>query len=320
MREKWFKKMKHPKKGICLWVALIILGAVISGIHAEEASTLDLVGDGIADEGPALQQAVDAKTGEIRLPRGVYRLSKPIVIDLDRVGPTSIVGDGTAHLVMAGAGPALRFIGTHDGTANPSSVAERVWKNERMPVVDGIEISGAHPEACGIEANGTMQLTITRSTIRRVLHGIHLVGRNRNVIISECHLYENRGAGVFYDKVNLHQSNIVGCHISCNAQGGVVVRGGDVRNIHIGTCDIEGNMGGPESEPAANVLLDSTGGSIGEVAIVGCTIQHDHISPKSANIRIKGPSLARTFTEETRDGNITIADNVLSDGYDRRLM
>jgi parallel beta-helix repeat protein len=72
-------------------------------------------------------------------------------------------------------------------------------------------------------------------------------------------------------------------------------------------------MGGEGSQPTANVLLDSTGGSIGEVAIVGCTIQHTHDAPDSANVRIDGQSTARAFTKETRHGNITISDNVLSD-------
>ena len=156
-------------------------------------------------------------------------------------------------------------------------------------------------------------MTISRVTVRRALHGIHLVNRNRNVIISDCHIYENRGVGIFYDQVNLHQSNIVGCHISYNGQGGVVVKGGDVRNIHIGTCDIEGNMGGPDATPSANVHLDATGGSIGEVAIVGCTIQHAHEAPSSANIRVNGASNSVKFTDERRHGNVTIANNVLSD-------
>ena len=118
---------------------------------------------------------------------------------------------------------------------------------------------------------------------------------------------------MYYDHLSLHQSNIIGCHISYNQQGGVVIRGGDVRNVHIGTCDIEGNMGDADSEPTANVLLDASGGSIGEVAIVGCTIQHTHNAPNSANIRINCQSKEVPFTQETRHGHITIADNVLSD-------
>lgn len=276
-------------------------------------SDFGAVGDGATDDGAAIQRAVDAQLGDISLPKGVYRITKTIVVDLDAVGPTSFVGSGVARIVMAGPGPAIRFLGTHAGTAAPNTVKDNVWENQRSPIVEAVEIVGAHPESCGIEADGTMQLTLSRVVVRKTLHGIHLVNRNRNVIISDCHVYENQGVGIFYDHVNLHQSNIIGCHISYNQQGGVVIRGGDVRNVHIGTCDIEGNMGGADSEPTANVLLDSTGGSIGEVAIVGCTIQHAHEAPESANIRINGASTAVAFTKETRHGNITIADNVLSD-------
>jgi hypothetical protein len=118
---------------------------------------------------------------------------------------------------------------------------------------------------------------------------------------------------VFYDHVNLHQSNVVGCHISYNGGGGVVCRGGDVRNIHIGTSDIESNHAA-DGEPTANVLIDSTDGpmGIGEVAIVGCTIQHNHTSPDSANVRILGKS-GEKEGEPVREGNVTIADNVFSD-------
>jgi hypothetical protein len=54
-----------------------------------------------------------------------------------------------------------------------------------MPAVDGLAIRGDHPEAIGIQAAGTMQLTVTRTHIRGAQHGIHLVENNRNVIISE---------------------------------------------------------------------------------------------------------------------------------------
>lgn len=270
-------------------------------------------GDGKADDSAAIQKAVDSKQGQIIFPKGVYRLTKTIVIDLDKLGPTSLSSDGTATIIMEGAGPAFRFIGTHEGTASPHTVKENVWLNQRSPMADGLEIVGAHPEACGIEATGTMQITLTRLTIRRALHGIHFVKRNRNVIVSNCHIYENRGAGVYYDHVSIHQSNVVGCHISYNAGGGVVVDKGDIRNLQIGTCDIEGNMGDENSKPAANVLIDSEGAMVGEIAIVGCTIQHDHNAPGSANIRINENAWIRPHSEEHRDGNITIADNVLSD-------
>lgn len=312
---------------ICLSTLLVISFLVISAQNSNSQNDAALsqtattttvksfgaTGDGKTDDSAAIQRAVDSKQGQIQFPKGVYRITKTITIDLEKLGPTSISSDGTATIIMAGAGPALRFIGTHEGTASPKTVKENVWLNQRSPLVDGLEIVGAHPEACGIEATGTMQITLTRLTIRRALHGIHFVKRNRNLIVSNCHIYQNRGAGIFYDHVNIHQSNIVGCHISYNAGGGVVVRKGDIRNIHIGTCDIEGNMGDENSEPTANVLIDSEGASVGEIAIVGCTIQHDHFAPGSANIRINEHAHIRPHSDEYRDGNITIADNVLSD-------
>jgi hypothetical protein len=275
--------------------------------------TFGALGDGIADDSDAIQRAVDASIGQVRFPQGTFRITEPIVIDLDQVGFTSISGGGVARILMAGPGPAFRFVGTHGGTAAPRTVQENVWMRQRAPMVDGIEIVGAHPQASGIGATGTMQLTLTRVIVRDVLHGIHLMERNRNVIISECHLYHNRGIGVFLDRLNLHQINITGSHISYNAGGGVVARQSEIRNLQIGTCDIEANMGGPDSAPTANVLLDSTDSSIGEVAIIGCTIQHAHDAPDSANIRIDGRSTPRSTTDELRHGNVTIANNILSD-------
>jgi parallel beta-helix repeat protein len=272
------------------------------------------VGDGVTDDTEAIQRAIDAKTGDIKLPPGVFRITRPLVVDLDKVGFTSFTGRGTARIVMAGAGPAIRFVGTHAGTADPHTVKDNVWDRQRMPIVNGVEIVGEHEKAIGIQATGTVQLTVTRVLIRHVLHGIHLVERNRNVILSDCHIYENRGVGVYLDNVNLHQINLGQCHISYNDAGGVVVRGGAVRNLHLGACDIEGNFS-PEGPTTANVLLDCTGGSVAEVAITGCTIQHTGNSPESANIRLIGAD-AEATTDRQRAynyGNVTIAGNVLSD-------
>jgi hypothetical protein len=207
----------------------------------------------------------------------------------------------------------LRFVGTHFKSANPDGFTDAVWQRQRMPIVEGLGIAGNHPEADGIEAEGTMQLTIRTTHIRHARHGIHLVNNNRNVIIADCHIYENYGVGIFYNDVNLHQSNITNCHISYNRQGGVVSRAGNVRNIHISGCDLESNMH-PDTEPTANVLIDCRGGSGGtaEVAITGCTIQHNNPSPDSANIRMIGRS-GPGDGELVREGNVTITGNVLSD-------
>jgi hypothetical protein len=298
------------------WPSGGLSSAQPAGFESSEsrASRLEAVADGKTDATAALQQLVDSGIGHIRLPKGIYRITKPIVVDLRKRGYTSITGEGVARIDMAGPGPALKFVGTHFKSADPDGFEPEVWDRERMPLVDGLAIVGAHPQAIGIQAVGTMQLTITRVHVRKALHGIYLVQNNRNVLIADCHLYENRGVGVYYDDVDLHQSNITGCHISYNAGGGIVSRAGNVRNIHITGCDIESNMS-PQSPPTANVLIDCTGSEYGtgEVAITGCTIQHNNPSPGSANIRILGRSKPSRDLDPVREGNITITGNVLSD-------
>lgn len=272
------------------------------------------VGDGQADDTAAIQALIDAKASSIRFPAGSYRITKPLVVELDKVGFTSFVADGSAVLIMAGPGPAIRFVGTHGGTAAPETVKSEVWQRQRMPAIEGLAILGDHAEADGIEADGTFQFTARGVHIRKCRHGIVLAKRNRNVLIDACHIYENSGCGVLYDHVDLHQSNISASHISYCGGGGVVVKGGNVRNIHIAGCDIEANMAkaGP---PTANILLDCADGSVAEVAITGCTIQHSKDAPNSANIRILGNGFAQRRGQNLpfQCGNVTIGDNVLSD-------
>ncbi len=265
-------------------------------------------GNGISNDTKAIQKAIDSGIGQIIFPTGVYRITETIIIDLDKSGTISLNGFGTGSISMEGPGPAFKFIGTHAGSADPPTVKNNVWQKQRMPIVDGLEIVGNHPDAIGIEASGTMQLTITRVLIREAFHGIRLFNRNRNVIISECHIYNNRGIGIYLDDINLHQINITNSHISYNNGGGIVVRHGDVHNLQIGSCDIEVNMdkNGP---PTANILFDQSKGAILEGAIIGCTIQHDHLIKGSSNIRIIGNGPDKT----TEAGNFTIADNNLSE-------
>ncbi|MCX6622484.1 MAG: hypothetical protein NTY38_15745, partial [Acidobacteria bacterium] len=135
--------------------------------RAALAGLLGVVGDGRADYTAALQEAVNTG-GVVRLARGRYRLRAPLVVDLARVGPVSILGEGTATLLMEGEGPAIHLVGTHRKSADPKDVSEGVWLRERAPVLSGFEIAGAHPKADGILAEGTMQAVFTRLLVRRV--------------------------------------------------------------------------------------------------------------------------------------------------------
>ncbi|MEM7143704.1 MAG: right-handed parallel beta-helix repeat-containing protein [Verrucomicrobiota bacterium] len=267
-------------------------------------------------DGPAEEAAFDiasvALGGRVVIPAGRYRIEETLEIRLAETGATSISAEGPVTIEMAGPGPAIRIVGSHEGRAGPDTFEEETWL-ERMPLVDGIEILGMHPEADGIELEKTMQATISRVVVRKARHGIRLVNRNRNVIIAACHLYENSGGGVFLDDVDLHQINIGDCHISYNPGGGVVVENGNVRNLHIGNCDLESNM--PDDPKAAetraaNVLIDVSDGSekqsVAEVAITGCTLQHNSVAAAGANIRLLG-------REDYPINVVTIGNNVMSD-------
>jgi hypothetical protein len=191
-----------------------------------------------------------------------------------------------------------------------------------MPIVEGIEIVGNHPQASGVELFQTVGAIVNKVSVRWCRHGIILAERNRNVIISDVHLYENSGIGLYLDDVNLHQVNVSNSHISYNRLGGIVVRDGNVRNLHITGCDIEGNMPADDTHTnAANIMIDVSGSprdrskSVAEVAITGCTIQHssnysgktyDAIAPGGANIRILGKEIWPV-------DSVTISGNVISD-------
>lgn len=244
-------------------------------------------GDGKTDDTAAISHAVQRGDGLLVFPRGDYLISRPIHVPLDLHGRVAIEGSGgTARLVMAAAGPALHLIGTHPKSALPDHFAEGVWRKERMPTVRNVEILGAHAQANGIRVEGAMQPTFQGVLIRRCRHGIHLANRDRNVLIADCHIYDNSGVGVLLDRVNLHQVIINSNHISYCKQGGLKVLGGEVRNIQIVGNDIEYNYD-LQSQESADVCFDVREGTVREGTISGNTIQAKD-SPGGANVRFLG--------------------------------
>jgi len=259
-----------------------------------QAGDFGATGDGQTDDTEALQHALDEGVGELVLPRGDYRLTKPLVLNLATIGRTSIRGEGgTARLLMQGSGPAMHLKGSHSTSADPNSFRDSEWTHERMPMISQLEILGQHEEADGIRIEGVMQPTITGVLLRKLRHGIQIVGRARNVLISHCHIYHNTGVGIFLDAVNLHQAIISGSHISYCRLGGIRIERSEIRNLQITGNDIEYNnngghkIPGADGIPTAEIWLDASEGSIREGTICSNTIQATY-SPDGANIRIIG--------------------------------
>ncbi len=308
-------------------LALLFLSSILFGtvsVPAQPPSASDQIPNlaNLPDRTEELRKLVRDSDGSLMPKAGIYRITETIEIRLNQSRTTAISATkGPVTLIMDGPGPAIRLIGSHQGSASHKSFDPSTW-NESMPLIDGIEIVGNHPEADGIELIQCMAPTITRVSVRWCRHGIRLSHRNRNVAISSVHLYENSGVGLFLDEVNLHQINVSNSHISYNRGGGIVVRDGNVRNLHITGCDIEANMPADDSPTiTANVFLDLSNSigdkshSIAEVSITGCTIQHssnyagkafESLAPGGANIRILGKKIWPI-------DSVAINGNVISD-------
>ena len=86
------------------------------------------VGDGQVDDSTALEHALEAGDGVLKLGKGTYRITRPLVIDLTRQGYGAVLGEGgTSRIVMEGSGPAIRIIGDHQGTAQPNTYQDHTW-------------------------------------------------------------------------------------------------------------------------------------------------------------------------------------------------
>ena len=250
-------------------------------------------GDGVSDDTEAILHTISDGDGVLEFPRGTYRITRTIEIDLAAHGPLGIFGGhGAARLLMAAAGPALRIVGHHQGTAVPESRTPVTRNVERLPTVSGLEIAGEHPEADGIELIETMQATIDRVLLTGLRHGVTLRVRNRNFLLSACHIYDNTGVGVFFDRCDLHQAILSANHISYNRVAGVKAQGGDLHNLQITGNDIEYNYdrrtdAADRLSGSADVWFDSVEGTASEITIAGNTIQSVP-SPGGANLRIAG--------------------------------
>ncbi|MCH1439694.1 MAG: right-handed parallel beta-helix repeat-containing protein [Rubripirellula sp.] len=277
--------------------------------------------DSLPDSTDKLQSLIDSQKGSLVLTEKFYRINRSLTLRLGKHGAASITSNNSSTLIMAGPGPAISVLGNHIGTASPKSFSATTW-NEHMPTFSGFEILGGHPKADGINLQQTVGAILERMSIRWCRHGIHLTTRNRNVIVANCHLYENSGVGLYLDDVNLHQINVNNSHISYNREGGIVVRDGNVRNLQVTGCDIEGNMPDDTTKTrTANIWIDVSGAeqdtsrSIAEIAITGNTIQHSAnygakndktIAPGGANIRLSGKAIYPI-------NSVTISGNILSD-------
>ena len=252
------------------------------------AKDFGAVGDGQADDWESLQHAIDDGDGSLELTKGSYRITQPLVLDTTKHGYLSIVGKhGTGRLMMDGPGPAVRVVGSHEGTATPSSFRPETWEKERMPMLVGFEILGRHPQADGIQLLRTMQATLQNVLIRRCRVGVRLSERNRNLLLTASHIYDCHDTGVLFDDCNLHQVIISANHISYCKRAGIRQFNGDVHNVQITGNDIEYNSGTTEDVTSGEIVLEAPKAIISEYTITGNTLQAT-LDATGANVVVIG--------------------------------
>ena len=93
----------------------------------------------LPDQTEELQVQLESSGGTLVLDAKRYRITRPLEVDLTTLGAAKIQASAGTTLIMDGPGPAIRFKGSHTGTASPRSFKPATW-NERMPIVSGIEI------------------------------------------------------------------------------------------------------------------------------------------------------------------------------------
>src|SRR5262249_60433210 len=117
---------------------------------------------------------------------------------------------------------------------------------------------------------------------RRCRYGVHLVKRNRNLLLADSHIFDGRGPsiGVYFDGVNLHQAIICGCHIAYCPHAGIKVARSEVRNLQITGCDIEYNHD-TRNPDSADVWIDARESTVPEGTIASHTIHPTRTPPRA---------------------------------------
>lgn len=234
-------------------------------------------GDGVTDDHEAIQRAISSVSGGgqrkcLYFPQGTYLLGQSIDVDVSKIAALIGAGDSTV-VVDSPDGIGFRLVGTHAGTANPSDPdTQRIKYTEMGVLVAGLRIVGTTFATVGIEARQVFGLSIDGCYFADMGTGVRLTERMRNTIITDSHFW-NCDIGIHWDQVNSHQQIIEGCHFTTSVNGGshaLLFDGGDVHNVQITGCGIEGYG---QCGELIKIHAYGNKSQISQVAINGCSIE-----------------------------------------------
>jgi len=148
---------------------LAVAVALLAGLVAAEAAppprqALDAreagaVGDGVRDDSPALQSALDrlaAGGGTLRIPAGTYAIGRPLVIRGDSV---TVAGEGAVLKAMS------EFAA---GSGRSALVRNEASAVQRGITVSGLECDGGGLVAAGIWLERVRDTSVRGNTVKRI--------------------------------------------------------------------------------------------------------------------------------------------------------
>lgn len=234
------------------------------------------VGDGVADDYEDLQAVLNFATGAISFdPAKKYFISQSLKVNASLAN--GLYGNRTTFIV-GGDFPAFTIKGgMSGGSANPLTNGA-LSRQEGGFHVDGIRAYSTDlVSGIGVALSNLFKPRITNCDFMYLKHGIQFSGLNRDVIITDNHIYACHDYGVYFDNTaDIHQLNVLG-NIITYCTRNIFLDNADIYNLQIVGNDIE--LGTYPTDVAAadkaDIWITAMSSMVEDVSILGNTLE-DH--------------------------------------------
>lgn len=282
--------------GILLFITVLIIIFILNtngyfaNSKSKETSYIEInnfgaMGDGKTDDTVAFQKAA-LENGVLRLDSGkTYLINKTIVLDLNKIKG---IQANNAKIFVSKDIPAFHLKGNKiTGGAEPPS--NTGLEQEFSAVIEGLHVYSNNHKGTALVLDGTFGVNISNSHFYNLKKGIELINKNRNVIITENHIWDIKEYGIHYNNANTHQSIISNNHISY-AKIALFFENGDVHNTQINSNDIEvGHSVNNNTLSAIQVICYKLNSQFSQAQIIGNSIE-DHFLAKEGILNFNAKS------------------------------